>query len=83
MPGLIHINTEQYLHTHWCLSNLRLELASSILSINYVRHCYVMSHKDAKRQEARIGFSFDWMCSAVMQNQLPFDTQKEKTHYNN
>ena len=47
MPGLIYINTEQYLHTHWCLSNLRLVvLASTILSINYVRHCYVMSHKN-------------------------------------
>ena len=46
LPGLIYINTEQYLHTHYRLSNLRLvALASTILSINHVRHCYVMSQK--------------------------------------
>ena len=37
-----------------------------------------MSRKDAKRQEATIGFSFDWVCSAVIQNQLPFDTHTKK-----
>ena len=47
MLGLIDINKERYLHTHWCLLDLRLVVsASTILSINYVRHCYVISHKN-------------------------------------